>query len=416
MQDSSKPVGRLSALTVANYRSFPTETRLRLAPLTLLYGWNNSGKSALLRMLTLVGHAVGHSALGPLDLSILGQDENPYSVFWSGDPSLVSEDGVLIGLEWDDHDEPRSVKINVDYSSEKKYQYVRSVRLENRDGSTSLHWRVDPEGSNSNWFDRIEGPESPGEVRFEGLVPPEGVVALAGMRKRMLGLRERIQWLRAVRAKPPQSFTALNRLPPLLKTDGSDAARVLSADAKLKERVAEFYDRACNRRLEVKERIAGQYSAYLTPNEPSLRDVLLLDTGDGMAQSLPVLVAGAMAERLNGPQLLVIEEPESHLQPKAQRPLVEFLCEVAKSPNRPTLVIETHSNALMLSVQVALARGILSPEQVCAYWLEPAYAGATKMTEVTFAANGNPNSEDLMDIFSEESRMSRELSDRYADG
>lgn len=37
---------KITAFTVKNYRSFLEETRVELRPLTLLFGYNNSGKSS----------------------------------------------------------------------------------------------------------------------------------------------------------------------------------------------------------------------------------------------------------------------------------------------------------------------------------------------------------------------------------
>ena len=49
-------------LTLANYRAFSRPTELELRPLTLLYGWNSAGKSALLRLLPLLAHSARPSA------------------------------------------------------------------------------------------------------------------------------------------------------------------------------------------------------------------------------------------------------------------------------------------------------------------------------------------------------------------
>jgi predicted ATPase len=58
----------LSSFTVANYRSFLRPTTIELRPLTLLFGYNNSGKSALLRVLPLLADSVGTPRGAPLNL------------------------------------------------------------------------------------------------------------------------------------------------------------------------------------------------------------------------------------------------------------------------------------------------------------------------------------------------------------
>ena len=58
-----------SALHVRNYRSFPGPQQVELRPLTLFYGGNSSGKSALVRLLPLLADSVGSEDGGPLNLS-----------------------------------------------------------------------------------------------------------------------------------------------------------------------------------------------------------------------------------------------------------------------------------------------------------------------------------------------------------
>jgi AAA15 family ATPase/GTPase len=57
-----------TAITLSNYRSFASPVRLELRPITLLFGDNNSGKSALLRALPLLSDSTGPKASGPLEM------------------------------------------------------------------------------------------------------------------------------------------------------------------------------------------------------------------------------------------------------------------------------------------------------------------------------------------------------------
>jgi predicted ATPase len=50
---------RLSSLSVENYRAFVAADRVALRPLTIVFGYNSSGKSALLRLLPYVADVLG---------------------------------------------------------------------------------------------------------------------------------------------------------------------------------------------------------------------------------------------------------------------------------------------------------------------------------------------------------------------
>jgi len=371
-------------------------------------------------MLALVGHSVRESASAPLDLSLLARyldiNVDMAGLFWRGDSSLVEEAGLLVGLEWEDDANPAKVELVIDYSSDQLRSYVRGLRLTDRD-QRAVHWEVNRgEPSLRRFVSMADLDGAPLELSFVGLVPPAGIPQVEGVRARMLGLRDRIQWLRGVRVKPPSSFSSTGAVPRLLEPDGSDAVQVLLTDPALRSRVADFYETACDRVLELKDVRGGQYGAFLTPKNRLVKEIPLQDTGEGMAQCLPVVVAGAMAERSEGPRVVLIEEPDSHLHPRVQVALANFLCEVANAPHRPALVLETHSFALMLGVQLAIARGRIRPEDVCVYWLDAGLLGATYLNEVTFDAKGTPNSDALLDVFAEESRISQMLSDIYVAG
>lgn len=58
----------LQSFTLANYRSFVEPTTIELRPLTLLFGYNNAGKSALLRALPLLAASLRGQPGVPLAL------------------------------------------------------------------------------------------------------------------------------------------------------------------------------------------------------------------------------------------------------------------------------------------------------------------------------------------------------------
>lgn len=57
-----------AAFTVTRFRSFAVSQEIELRPLTLLFGRNGSGKSALLRALPLIADSIDSDRLDGLDL------------------------------------------------------------------------------------------------------------------------------------------------------------------------------------------------------------------------------------------------------------------------------------------------------------------------------------------------------------
>ncbi|MEQ9359504.1 AAA family ATPase [Coleofasciculus chthonoplastes] len=101
----------------------------------------------------------------------------------------------------------------------------------------------------------------------------------------------------------------------------------------------------------------------------------IADVGIGVSQVLPVLVGLLVAKT---GQLVYIEQPELHLHPRAQAALANILADAAKRGVR--VVIETHSELLLLAVQSLVAERQLSPDLVKLHWFTRGDDGMTKVS------------------------------------
>lgn len=92
----------LSSFTVMNYRSFIRPTTIELKPLTLIFGHNNSGKSALLRALPLLAESA--QATDNEDLVLASQGAAAHGgAFRDLVPRLKGTPGYIeFVLAWDD--------------------------------------------------------------------------------------------------------------------------------------------------------------------------------------------------------------------------------------------------------------------------------------------------------------------------
>ena len=91
--------------------------------------------------------------------------------------------------------------------------------------------------------------------------------------------------------------------------------------------------------------------------------VSIADTGFGISQVLPVLVAMLVAR---SDQIVYLEQPEIHLHPKAQYELGLIIAEsVSEEKN---VVVETHSDLVLLGMQTAVAEDLLMAEKTILNW------------------------------------------------
>ena len=133
--------------------------------------------------------------------------------------------------------------------------------------------------------------------------------------------------------------------------------------------------------------------------------VSLADVGIGVSQVLPVLVAILVAEP---GQSVYLEQPEIHLHPRAQVAMAQILADAAKRDVR--VILETHSELLLLAVQSLVAEGKLSPDLVKLHWFTRREDGVTEVSsaELDEAGAFGDWPEDFGDV-------SMKLESRYLD-
>ena len=102
--------------------------------------------------------------------------------------------------------------------------------------------------------------------------------------------------------------------------------------------------------------------------------VSLADVGIGVSYVLPVLVALEVAE---SGQMVYVEQPESHLHPRAEYGLAKALVRAARRGVR--VVVETHSSLLLLHIQTLVADGAISADSVGLHWFSLGDNGFTSV-------------------------------------
>jgi hypothetical protein len=391
-----------TALLVSRYRAFAGDEVLPLRPLTLLYGRNNSGKSALSRAFAIIGASVAEHALGALVVpSEVLRNGTFTDLPWQGDAGDYSFD---FGLRWDEG-LVREVRYTFDGGSGRP-PYVKELVLRGEDGR--IQWAgVAPPGG----LMRPQANHSGAELRLVGLVPSDSTVpALQVLTERMVALRGRVRWLDGIRARPERDVKRTGTAPTQLTPNGSNAAEFLVERPELVDAAKRFYaELTPPRELEVKEVLDIGHRITLNPMGRSSFRIDLVDTGEGMTQVMPVLVAATLAASEGGAAIFVVEEPESHLHPDAQAALARFLCTIAARHDAPTLVIETHSRVFLLAIQLAIANDQISPSHVGLAWVDQDSTGRSSITPVELLSSGHPRAGWPIAALGEDLRLAGEL-------
>jgi len=109
----------------------------------------------------------------------------------------------------------------------------------------------------------------------------------------------------------------------------------------------------------------------------------LLNIGFGASQTLPIIIESFYAPKNS---LILIEQPEIHLHPKAQASLGDLFISSVTDSNR-NLIVETHSEHILSRVRRKIAEKVIDKDKVAIYYFNPTENG-TKIEEIVINENG----------------------------
>ena len=134
----------------------------------------------------------------------------------------------------------------------------------------------------------------------------------------------------------------------------------------------------------VKQLGRGSGDPFQVQVKTGARSTNLMDVGYGISQILPLIVD---AQRANSTTVLLLQQPEVHLHPKAQAALGSMIKDwVSKS--KKTVVVETHSDYLVDRLRLEVKRGQLSESDLKIFFLEKK-GNQTKLHLLTVDSEGN---------------------------
>lgn len=407
---SGPPTSRFR-LSVKGFKSFRDRSDLELANLTVLAGANSSGKSSILQAVLLIKQTLDASYdPGPLLL------DGPHvkftsadQVLWKGaeDSSSKSFD-VEFGL-WDRKSigfiferekagfrlagntygvgdnrvtfRPGMTTADLREEGTKLYQWIfeASPRRDPEKIQTWIRtlrdseWSMQPNRCHLDLLIRSPSPlhpiYPPARVELMGLLPP--LMHIPGYR----GHRER-------------SYPVTGRGPSFQGPFHEYTASVI-AGLEVGDRIQ------LNRAL---ERLGLTWKVEARPIEATRIELLvgrlpktgkgnpavnIADVGFGVSEVLPVLTALVAAKP---GQTVFVEQPETHLHPRAQVALAEVIGRAVAHGVR--VIVETHSDLLLTAFQRLVARGEVTPEKVLLHWFQRDEEGATTIRSTPLDESG----------------------------
>lgn len=117
---------------------------------------------------------------------------------------------------------------------------------------------------------------------------------------------------------------------------------------------------------------------YLQPNFGTTNRFKPVNVGFGISYVLPVVVS-LLAARPG--DLLIIENPESHIHPRGQAELGKLVASAAA--NNVQIIIETHSDHFVNGVRVAVKEGLIDRSAAVLFYFEKTVTASEQFSKIT---------------------------------
>jgi predicted ATPase len=416
----------LERLRIENFKAWRDTGTLELAPLTILFGPNSSGKSSINHLLVMLKQTVrspdrnsvfdlGDETTTPVNLGsfrdLVFRHELKrtveFDLRWRLESSMTIRDprsgARFIGDRLAFSAAARQPeKSRVAQPERVSYALLsdEGPQLEvvlMRDPKRPARWRL--ESSNYELV-RVRGRawELPRPVQFYGF-PSEALVYFqnsAFLSDLELSLEQHlgeISYLGPLRSPPLRRYTWSGAVPEEVGLNGSSAVQaILSA----RNRSFNWRPKAKTQPFEVtvarwlrKMGLITSFRVYEIAPESGLfevrvkvsgrsEEVKLTDVGFGVSQVLPVIVQSFYAPPNS---TVLIEQPELHLHPAVQASLADLFIDAITAredgePRHLQLIVESHSEHLLRRLQRRIAEARIHPADVAIYFCSQNPMGA----------------------------------------
>ena len=431
----------LTELQIKNFKAWKDSGRIRMAPLTVLFGTNSAGKTSIPQLLLLLKQTAESSdrsrALhlgddrslvdaGTYDDAIHGHDVSQpleFGLGWSLETGLAVRD-PLSGASYSGDSLAFNARLGADQRRQPRVERMRYQLRHN--GSDVLAVEMVAHAPGGPPADRAEF-----ELRAEGyeLKPVPGRATLLPPPLRFYGFPEEVQAYYQNAGFTAELVLELERLLKSVFYVGPTREfpkRLYLWSGEVPEHVGERGDRAVEALLAASDRefslgpeqggrpmpqlvaerlrqmglihdfevrpLAEHRKEYevLVKTSPQSPEVKLTDVGFGVSQVLPVIVECFYVPRRS---IVIFEQPEIHLHPRVQADLADLFVGAIRAreggmPRDCQFIIESHSEHFLRRLQRRIAEEEISKDDAALYFVHSG-RGSASVEELDVDEFGN---------------------------
>ena len=345
----------ISSLMLVNFKCFRS-LKLDLGPINVLAGMNGAGKSTIIQSLLAVRQS---GETGSLQKHRIDLNGTLVELGTSGEVFCADPDGSSIEISINSvtaAGQKRELRLVCPQSEQNSLDYFLSFKLPLSGGSASIpesvlfaepfnYLHAERVGARKV-FDISPNTRDPSTVGKSG----ENAPYIIGSEQRELPVKNSAVILESADGKEYPTIRFQWALWMASLFPGFEGE-------------SEIYLRADQIRLEMAlQRQATGKNLFVRPT----------NTGFGLSYALGIIVAGLVAQPGT---MLIVENPEAHLHPRAQSMLGEFLARVSAGGTQ--VIVETHSEHVVNGIRRMVKEDIVRPDNVKLFF----FARETHMLE-----------------------------------
>ncbi len=334
-------------LTIGGLRSFPAQPqRVDLAPLTLVFGPNSAGKSSLLSVLPMLEQTASR----------------PDVLTMSGD--LVEGGSFRMAVHRHDIDAPMTLGFGWTSAAGVPREAAIAFRWDpqRRTAVRARTWLTDGEESGELVGGRPWG-DQPG-VALHRRVSPE-----------FWGTLDHVHFVGPIRARIERATMVGQTGGQYVGPAGEAMGAILHADPDLLAQVNAWCDRlGVGYRVRMLDigtqevvQVAGEFAVLALEDVRHDPPVLVSSrsVGYGIGQLLPIITQCLLTDE----DLILVEQPEVHLHPRLQAAVGDLFVDTVRQ-GRAQLLVETHSEHLVLRLLRRVREGTLAPDELAILYVD----------------------------------------------
>lgn len=319
----------IKSIALKNFKIFGNETKFELSSFNLLTGINGRGKSSFLQSLLIFRQSIEKQEKlekilfngSCVNLGTFGDVRNK---------NISIEEKIVYNITFDDS--IYSIEISKDDIDDMAGIINSDINTSKLNSFKNIHYIA---------ADRI-GPQ---EFYFKSTLPNFITVGTKGefignvlLQKKEYAVND------SIAIKEKQENELLIQLSPELEIQtGEWLSKILDTDTKI------FVKNNENKKI---------ISLIF---EIEKKEFIPTNVGFGYSYILPIVVSGLIAKK---GEMLIVENPEAHLHPKAQHELIMFLAKVAKTGVQ--VFVETHSDHILNATRITSTKNykILDKDEI----------------------------------------------------